>query len=409
MKHVIIGTAGHVDHGKTELVKALTGHDTDRLAEEKKRGISIVLGFAPIDLGNGMEAGVVDVPGHERFVKNMVSGAVGVDLALIVVAADEGVMPQTEEHFEVLRLLGVSSGVIAITKMDLVDEDIAGVVESEVEDLLAGTPLAGSPFVRTSVVTGSGIEEARAALARAAGEAAGRAPGFFFRMPVDRVFTRSGIGTIVTGTTWSGHVKSGDELMLEPQGRKVRVREVQSFEHDIDESVSGMRTAMALHGVKVEDVSIGNQLIEHGVLPVSFMIDVVAMPGSGRITGCRNGDALVEPLAAVIKGKLADQPAVGPLVVKDNGIPVVQGFTDPAKAAPDGIERQGAEKACTCLVEYLEMEVDGLDVMVRPDIAAGVGRGNAGNIMDAGKIDQGIGHHHLRGTGRGQNPVGRYG
>ena len=284
MKHVIIGTAGHVDHGKTELVKALTGHDTDRLAEEKKRGISIVLGFAPIDLGAGIEAGVVDVPGHERFVKNMVSGAVGVDVALIAVAADEGVMPQTDEHFEVLRLLGVRSGVIALTKMDLVDEEIAGVVESEVTDLLEGTQLEGSPFVRTSVVSGEGIEELRAELARVAAGAVGRSPGGFFRMPIDRIFTRSGIGTIVTGTTWSGRVSTGDELSLEPQGRRVRVREVQSFEHDIDESVSGMRTALALHGVKVEDVHTGDQLVEPGVLPVSSMIDVriemSRLPGS---------------------------------------------------------------------------------------------------------------------------------
>jgi len=284
LKHVIIGTAGHVDHGKTELVKALTGHDTDRLSEEKKRGISIVLGFAPIDLGAGIEAGVVDVPGHERFVKNMVSGAVGVDVALIAVAADEGVMPQTEEHFEVLRLLGVRSGAIALTKIDLVDDDIAGVVESEVTDLLAGTLLEGSPFVRTSVVTGEGIEELRAVLARLAGETAGRPAGGFFRMPVDRVFTRAGIGTIVTGTTWSGRVSTSDELSLVPQGRRVRVREVQSFEHDIDESVSGMRTALALHGVKVEDVSTGDQLVEPDVLPVSSMIDVriemSRLPGS---------------------------------------------------------------------------------------------------------------------------------
>jgi selenocysteine-specific elongation factor len=273
LKHVIIGTAGHVDHGKTELVKALTGHDTDRLAEEKKRGISIVLGFAPIDLGTDVEAGVVDVPGHERFVKNMVSGAVGVDVALIAVAADEGVMPQTEEHFEVLRLLGVRSGVIALTKIDIVDREIVDIVESEIVDLLKGTSLEGSPFVRTSVVSGEGIEELRKALARAAGEVSGRAPGAFFRMPVDRIFTRSGIGTIVTGTTWSGSVRTGDELALEPQGRRIRVREVQSFEHDIDESVSGMRTALALHGVKVEEVHTGDQLLTPGILPVTSMID----------------------------------------------------------------------------------------------------------------------------------------
>ncbi len=153
MRNIIIGTAGHVDHGKTEIVKALTGTNTDRLAEEKERGISIVLGFAPLDLGKGVNAGIVDVPGHEKFVKNMVSGAVGVDLALIVVAADEGVMPQTVEHFEVLRLLGVEAAVIAITKIDIADPEIAEIVESDVKALLKGTPLEGSPFIRTSSVT----------------------------------------------------------------------------------------------------------------------------------------------------------------------------------------------------------------------------------------------------------------
>jgi selenocysteine-specific elongation factor len=315
LKHVIIGTAGHVDHGKTELVKALTGRDTDRLSEEKKRGISIVLGFAPIDLGPDVEAGVVDVPGHERFVKNMVSGAVGVDIAMIAVAADEGVMPQTEEHFEVLRLLGVRSGVIALTKMDLVDEEIAGVVESEVADLLEGTQLEGSPFIRTSIVSGEGIEELRAELARTAAGAAGRSPGGFFRMPVDRVFTRSGIGTIVTGTTWSGRVSTGDEISLLPQGRTVRVREVQSFEHDIDESVSGMRTALALHGVKVEEVHTGNQLVEPGVLPVSSMIDVHVemsrLPGSKLRNNqrVRFHHAAAELLARVV---LLDSELLGP-------------------------------------------------------------------------------------------------
>ena len=265
-----------------------------------------MLGFAPIDLGPGIEAGVVDVPGHERFVKNMVSGAVGVDVALMVVAADEGVMPQTEEHFEVLRLLGVRSGVIAITKIDLAGDEIADVVESEVTDLVEGTPLEGSSFVRTSIVTGEGIEQVRAALARAAREAAGRPPGFFFRMPVDRVFTRSGIGTIVTGTTWSGHVRSGDELALEPGGRRVRVRGVQSFESDIGRSDSGMRTALALHGVKVEDVAIGDQLIAPGVLPVTSMIDarleVSSLPGSKIVNRqrVRFHHAAAEILARVV-------------------------------------------------------------------------------------------------------------
>ena len=284
VKHVIIGTAGHVDHGKTELVRALTGRDTDRLAEEKARGISIVLGFAPIDLGAGIEAGIVDVPGHERFVKNMVSGAVGVDIALIAVAADEGVMPQTEEHFEVLRLLGVTSGVVAVTKTDLVDEEIAAVAQSEVADMLRGTPLEGAVFVRTSAVTGRGIEELRAALSRCAAEAAAKARGEFFRLPVDRVFTRSGIGTIITGTTWSGAAAAGDELVIEPQGLRVRVREVQSFDRDLDETAPGMRTALAVHGARVEQVSAGDQVLSPGALPVSPLLDVrlemSRLPGS---------------------------------------------------------------------------------------------------------------------------------
>jgi selenocysteine-specific elongation factor len=273
--NLIIGTAGHVDHGKTELVKALTGRDTDRLLEEKERGISIVLGFAPLDLGEGVIAGVVDVPGHERFVKNMVSGAVGVDIALLVVAADEGVMPQTEEHLEVLRLLGVRHGVVAITKVDLVDDELAAVAESMTQDLLAGGPLEGAPYVRTSVVTGAGVEEVRRCLRKQAESLGGRDPGDFFRMPVDRIFTRSGIGTVVTGTTWSGSVGKGDELVLEPAGKKVRIREVQSFEHTLDRASAGMRTALALHGVRADEVAIGYQSVSPGVLEVSSMLDAV--------------------------------------------------------------------------------------------------------------------------------------
>ncbi len=201
MRTLIIGTSGHVDHGKTEIVKALTGHDTDRLKEEKERGISIVLGFAPIDLGPGITAGVVDVPGHERFVKTMVSGATGVDLALLVVAADEGVMPQTEEHFEVLRLLGVKAAVIAITKADLVDRELMELVEGEVRDLVKGTAFEHAAVVRTSTVTGEGLAELREILRTEALRLGERESADFFRMPVDRIWTRSGIGTIVTGTT----------------------------------------------------------------------------------------------------------------------------------------------------------------------------------------------------------------
>jgi selenocysteine-specific elongation factor len=275
MNNLIIGTAGHVDHGKTEIVKALTGKDTDRLSEEKKRGISIVLGFAPLDLGDGLTAGLVDVPGHERFVKNMVSGAVGVDLALIVIAADEGVMPQTMEHFEVLRLLGITRGVIAISKNDLVDEEMADLVESEVHDLLEGTGLEDSPIVRTSAVTGEGIVELRRVLREEADKVGEKGRLDIFRMPVDRVFTRSGIGTIATGSVWSGEVTKGDALLLEPEGVKVRVREVQSFDMELENAGSGQRAAIALHGVRVDEVGIGDQLVSPGALVRTSMIDTV--------------------------------------------------------------------------------------------------------------------------------------
>jgi selenocysteine-specific elongation factor len=273
MSNLIIGTAGHVDHGKTEIVRALTGKDTDRLAEEKQRGISIVLGFAPLDLGDGQTVGLVDVPGHERFVKNMVSGAVGVDLALIVIAADEGVMPQTREHFEVLRLLGVSRGVIAISKTDLVDEEMTDLVESEVRDLVRGTVFEGSPVIRTSAVTGEGVEELRSALRGQAETVREKGRIDIFRMPIDRVFTRSGIGTIVTGSVWSGEVRKGDTLLHEPAGRRVRVREVQSFDKELESAGSGQRAAIALHGVRVDEIGIGDQLITPDTLARTSMID----------------------------------------------------------------------------------------------------------------------------------------
>ena len=286
--NIIIGTAGHVDHGKTELIKALTGKDTDRLHEEKERGISIVLGFAPLKLTDELNVGVVDVPGHERFVKTMVSGAVGVDMALLVVAADEGVMPQTEEHMEVLRLLGVRYGVVAITKTDLAEEDLAGLVEEETRELTKGTFLEGAPLVRTSVVTGEGIEELRRALTDVALSVEKLRSGDFFRMPVDRVFIRQGIGTIVTGTTWSGEVKKGDELLVEPVHRKVRVREVQSFDRTLDAATPGLRTALALHGIKKEEMELGYQLVSPGVLEPANMIDASIEVSNLKGAGIKN-------------------------------------------------------------------------------------------------------------------------
>ena len=274
MKHVIVGTAGHVDHGKTEIIKALTGRDTDRLAEEKERGISIVLGFAPLDLVDGLGIGVVDVPGHEKFVKNMVSGAAGVDIVLLVVAADEGVMPQTREHFEVIRLLGIDNGLVAISKTDLVDGEMAELVESEVADLLDGSPLEGAPMVRTSAVSGEGLDELKEALRDKCLNIAERKKGGFFRVPVDRVFSLPGIGTIITGTTWSGQVSPGDTLSVEPSGHATRVREVQTFDRSVEKAGPGMRVALALHGVKAGEVSAGDQVLTPGVLRKTGMLDV---------------------------------------------------------------------------------------------------------------------------------------
>jgi selenocysteine-specific elongation factor len=279
VRNLIIGTSGHVDHGKTEIVKALTGRNTDRLKEEQERGISIVLGFAPLDLGGGVTAGIVDVPGHERFVKTMVSGAVGVDLALLVVAADEGVMPQTEEHFEVLRLLGVKDAVIAITKIDLADDGLVGLVEEEIGKLVKGSAFEGSPVIRTSAVTGAGLERLKETLRTRALALGERESSDFFRMPIDRVWTKSGIGTIVTGTAWSGVVRKGDELVLEPGARSVRVREVQSFEETLEEASAGMRTALALHGVRVSEVEAGMQALTPGVLSPASMLDVFVEVG----------------------------------------------------------------------------------------------------------------------------------
>jgi selenocysteine-specific elongation factor len=260
-RHLVLGTAGHVDHGKTALVKALTGVDTDRLKEEQLRGISIELGFAELRLGDDIVLGVVDVPGHERFVRQMVAGAGGVDLAVLIVAADEGVMPQTVEHLEILASLGVKGGVIVLTKSDLVDEVIAAVVAEEVRDLARGTFLETAPAVAVSSVTGAGLAELRRVLREEAERLPPRVRTGPFRLPVDRVFTLPGVGVVVTGTCWSGAVAPGDILAAEPGGLKVRVREVQAHGAVVPEGGSGQRLALALHGVKKEDLTRGDQIV----------------------------------------------------------------------------------------------------------------------------------------------------
>ncbi len=272
-RHLVLGTAGHVDHGKTALVKALTGIDTDRLKEEQLRGISIELGFAELRLGDDIVLGVVDVPGHERFVRQMVAGAGGVDLAMLIVAADEGVMPQTVEHLEILASLGVKGGVIVLTKADLVDEEIAAVAAEEVRDLARGTFLETAPLVAVSSVTGEGLTELRRLLREEAERLPPRTRSGPFRLPVDRVFTLPGVGVVVTGTCWSGAVAPGDILAAEPGDVKVRVREVQAHGAVVPQGGSGQRLALALHGVKKEDLARGDQIVTPQAVPPCLRLD----------------------------------------------------------------------------------------------------------------------------------------
>lgn len=273
-RHYILGAAGHVDHGKTALITALTGTNTDRLKEERDRGISIELGFAELDLGGGIQLGVVDMPGHEKFVKQMVSGAGGVDLAFLVIAADESVMPQTIEHLEILDSLGVRSGVVVVTKTDMVDEDFVEIVTEEARELVGGTFLEGRPIVPVSAVTGAGLKELKAVLRAEAEALPARAEEGAFRMPVDRVFTLPGAGVIVTGTCWSGAVEPGDQLRVQPGDLGVRVREVQVHGRRAGRGASGQRLALALHGVKKEDLERGFQVIAPGAAAVTRRLDV---------------------------------------------------------------------------------------------------------------------------------------
>ncbi|MFH2051271.1 MAG: selenocysteine-specific translation elongation factor [bacterium] len=276
IRHFILGAAGHVDHGKTALITALTGTNTDRLKEEQERGISIELGFAELDLGGGVRLGVVDMPGHEKFVKQMVSGAGGVDLAFLVIAADEGVMPQTIEHLEILDSLGVRSGVVVVAKTDMVDEEFTAVVIEEAHELVEGTFLEDKPIVPVSAHKRLGLEELKDALRAEALALPVRAEQGPFRLPVDRIFTLPGAGVIVTGTCWSGSVAVGDRLVVQPGELPVRVREVQVHGRKAERGASGQRLALALHGIKRDDVERGFQVIAPQAAVFSRRIDVRA-------------------------------------------------------------------------------------------------------------------------------------
>lgn len=269
-----IGTAGHVDHGKSALVRALTGEDPDRLPEEKERGMTIDLGFVHADFGDGAVATFIDVPGHERFIKTAVAGVAGIDLALFVVAADEGVMPQTREHLAILRHLGVARGVVAITKADLVDDDWLELVREDLAKFFAGSFLEGAPAVAASAVTGEGVEDVRSALKEALSDVPPRPPGRAFRMAIDRVFSLRGFGTVVAGTVASGEVHRQDELEIQPFGGTVRVRGVQSRHKGVDVATVGMRTALNVAGVDQDEVRRGFEIAAPGLLTPTRRLDL---------------------------------------------------------------------------------------------------------------------------------------
>ncbi len=273
MREIVLGTAGHVDHGKTSLVRALTGIDTDRLKEEKKRGITIELGFAYLDLDCGHRLGIIDVPGHERFVKNMVAGVTGIDLVAFVIAADEGIMPQTREHFEICRLLGVEKGLIIITKKDMVEDDWLELVQDEVRDFFAESFLAEAPLVTVSSTTGEGIDEARNQINTLVSQCEFNEAHGPFRLAVDRIFSMKGFGAVVTGTSLSGRIGVGDEVMIYPRELSGKIRGIQVHSQGVDLVEAGNRTAINVQGVEKEDISRGDVLGTPHCLKPSYMFD----------------------------------------------------------------------------------------------------------------------------------------
>lgn len=273
-KTVILGTAGHIDHGKTSLIRALTGIDTDRLKEEKSRGITIELGFAHLDLPSGQRIGIVDVPGHERFVKHMVAGATGMDMVLLVIAADEGIMPQTSEHMAICELLGVKKGLIALTKKDMVEPDWLELVKEDIALAMQGTFLEGAEIIPVSSVTGDGLDDLKAAIQRVVNDLPVSTTSGPYRLPIDRVFTIKGFGTVVTGTTVSGHIRVGDDAMLYPKCIPTRIRGIQNHGQEAQEAVPGLRTAINLQGVQVEQIERGDVLSVSDGLRPSLLLDI---------------------------------------------------------------------------------------------------------------------------------------
>jgi selenocysteine-specific elongation factor len=275
MKQVVMGTAGHIDHGKTQLIKTLTGIDTDRLKEEKERGITIDLGFAHLRCDDGTEVGVIDVPGHERFVRNMLAGVGGIDLVMLVIAADEGVMPQTREHLAICQLLRIKDGLVALTKADLVDDDWVELVTEDTREFLKGTFLEGKPIVSVSAKTGQGIDELKRVLQTLVARVPPKQLEGKFRLPIDRVFTIRGFGTVVTGTLFSGSIRAEDRVEIFPKGIAAKVRGLQVHSESVAEAVAGQRTAINLQGIEKVELERGDVLGRPGEFAPTFMLDAV--------------------------------------------------------------------------------------------------------------------------------------
>ncbi len=274
MKPIILGTAGHIDHGKTSLIKALTGVNTDRLKEEQLRGITIELGFADLTLPSGQRLGIVDVPGHEKFVKNMVAGATGIDMVAMIIAADEGVMPQTREHMEICSLLDIKHGLVVLTKIDLVDEEWLELVKDDIEQFVRGSFLEGAPVIPVSAVTGEGLDRFKEALDSLCTQVPERSSAGLFRLPVDRVFTMRGFGTVITGTLSSGKIKLGETVRIYPASTTSKVRGLQVHGQSVEESAAGMRTAINLQGIDKSEVSRGQVVALPDTLIPTYMADV---------------------------------------------------------------------------------------------------------------------------------------
>jgi selenocysteine-specific elongation factor len=282
MRHVIVGTAGHIDHGKSALVLALTGIDPDRLQEEKKRGITIDLGFASLDLGEGVRVGFIDVPGHERFVRNMLAGVGGIDLVILVVAADESIKPQTREHFEICKLLGVRKGLVAITKSDLVDREIIDLVRLEIREYVRGSFLEGAPALPVSAKTGEGLKALKDEMRRLALEVTPKPEELPFRLPIDRTFVMKGFGTVVTGTLITGRIEKDSEVEVYPLGRRLRVRGIEVHNAPARAALAGQRTAVNLPGIEAKEVSRGMVLAPPGLFAATSLLDcrVNLLPGA---------------------------------------------------------------------------------------------------------------------------------